>query len=107
MPEIKLTPATPGRLNKPAWFRTHEAAYGPVRKVGTEDGVVHVHDAYLDGEKIGAVVGILTDHGSTLRRWEPETPFTGVKQHGGTRFEALDALVRGHLPAPRQARAAA
>ena len=106
MPEIKLTPATPGRLNKPAWFRTHLATYGPVRKADGEKGPLHIHDVYLDGEKIGAVVGELTAPGSTLRRWKPETEPAGVKQHGSTRFEALDAIVRGHLPAPRLARAA-
>lgn len=106
MPEIKLTPATPGRLNKPAWFRTHEAAFGPVRKVDRDGLTVHIHDAYLDGEKIGAVVGTLTDQGSTLRRWAPETPVEGVKQHGATRFEALNVIVRAYLPAPRLTRAA-
>jgi hypothetical protein len=106
MPEIKLTPATPGRLNKPAWFRNHLAAYGPVRKADGEHGPVHIHDAYLDGELIGAVIGKLSEPGGSLRRWEPETGADGVKQHGTTRFEALDAIVRGHLPAPRLARAA-
>jgi hypothetical protein len=106
MPESKLTPATPGRLNKPAWFRSHQAAYGPARKVEGEHGPLNIHDVYLDGEKIGAVVGTLTAPGSTLRRWQPETPPNGVKQHGFTRFEALDAIVRGHLPAPRLARTA-
>ena len=106
MPDIKLTPAKPGRLNKPAWFRSHQAAYGPVRREDEAGGVLHIHDVYLDGEIIGAVVGRLTEAGGSLRRWEPQVSVEGVRQHGGTRFEALDAIVRNHLPAPRLARAA-
>lgn len=103
---IPLTPAKPGRLNRPAWFRTHVAGLGPVRKTDGEHGPVHTHDAYLDGELIGAVVGTLTEPGG-LRRWAPATETQGIRPHGTTRFEAIDALVRAHLPAPRASSLAA
>lgn len=106
MPDIKLAPAKPGRLNKPAWFRTHQAFFGPVRKEDGDHSPLHIHDVYLDGVIIGAVVGRLSEPGGSLRRWEAQTLPDGIRQHGSTRFEALDAVVRGHLPAPRLARAA-
>lgn len=106
MPDLQLVPAKPGRLNKPAWFRSHQAFYGPVRKEAGDNGPVHIHDVYLDGEIIGAVVGKLPETGGSLRRWEAQRLAAGTRQHGSTRFEALDAVVRGHLPAPRLARVA-
>jgi hypothetical protein len=63
--------------------------------------------SYPDGETVGTVVGTLTGPESALRRWERETPVDGVMPHGATRFEALDAIVRGRLPTPRLARSAA
>lgn len=107
MPEIKLTPARPGRLNRPAWFRAHTADYGPARRTDGVHGPVNAHDVYLDGENIGTVIGTLTAPGSSLRSWAPETLVDGITPHGSTRFEAMDAIVRGFLPAARAGKVAA
>ncbi len=102
MPETRLTPAQPGRLNKPAWFRRHCAAFGPVRKAPSELGPVTIYDVYLDGKPIGSVTGTLRSTVGTLRAWAPDRCAPGVRQHGVSRFEAVDALVRTHLTATQQ-----
>lgn len=92
MPELILKPVTPGRLNKPAWYRTRTAETGPDSK--NDDGTVTV-DVYLDGERIGSVTGGARN--KAVREWAPDRIGDGVKQHGPVRFQAIDALVRTHL----------
>lgn len=92
MPEQILKPVSPGRLNKPAWFRTRTAETGPETK--NEDGSVTA-DVYLDGERIGYVRGSALI--KTVRHWAPSRIGDGVRQHGTARFNAIDALVRTHL----------
>lgn len=104
----KFTPVSPGRLNRPAWHRTHLAEFGPVSKTPGEYGSLTTYDVYLNRELIGSVTGTPKTRperpGSgamvpdgTLRRWAPDRLAEGVTQHGDTRFEAVDALVRSHL----------
>src|SRR5690349_19186299 len=92
MPELTLKPVTPGRLNKPAWYRTHTAETGPDTR--NDDGTVTV-DVYLDGERIGHITGGARQ--KTVREWTAGRTGNGIKQHGATRFNAIDALVRTHL----------
>lgn len=92
MPELILKPVTPGRLNKPAWYRTRTAETGPDTR--NDDGTVTV-DVYLDGERIGSVTGGARD--KTVREWAPSRIGDGVRQHGTARFQAIDALVRTYL----------
>lgn len=96
MPEIKLKPVTPGKLNKPAWYRTRTAELGPDHKAGEGAASLVTSDVYLDGERIGSVTGTLKPN-STVRDWVPDRTGAGIKQHGTTRFHAVDALVRTHL----------
>lgn len=93
MPELILKPVTPGRLNKPAWYRTRTAEVGPDTK--NDDGTVTA-DVYLDGERIGSVTGT-AKAGKPGREWAPNRLGNGVNQHGPARFQAIDALVRNHL----------
>ncbi|GAA4035093.1 hypothetical protein GCM10023063_19320 [Arthrobacter methylotrophus] len=96
MPEIKLKPVTPGKLNKPAWYRTHVAELGPDHKAGEGSASLVTADLYLDGELIGSVTGTLKAN-SAVREWIPDRIGAGIKQHGTARFNAVDALVRTHL----------
>lgn len=97
MPEISLTAVIPGRLNKPAWFRTRTAELGPVRKTDSPAGALATYDTYLDGELIGSVTGTPRGTGS-LRAWSPDQELApGITAHGTSRFEAVDALVRSRL----------
>lgn len=108
MTQPAFTPVSAGRLNKPAWYRTHVAEFGQVRKAAGEYGSVTTYDVYLNRVHIGSVAGTLKTRperpGSdvlvvvgTLRNWTPDRLATGINQHGTTRFEAADALVRSHL----------
>jgi hypothetical protein len=96
MPEQILRPVTPGRLNKPAWYRTHVAELGPDHRAGEGPASLVTADVFLDGELIGSVTGTLKTN-SAVREWIPDRIGTGIRQHGGTRFNAIDALVRTHL----------
>ncbi|WP_120949963.1 hypothetical protein [Arthrobacter oryzae] len=96
MPEIKRRPVTPGKMNKPAWYRTRTAELGPDHKAGEGSASLTTADVYLDGQLIGSVTGALKPN-STVRDWTPSRTGSGVKQHGPTRFHAVDALVRTHL----------
>jgi hypothetical protein len=115
MPEIELTPVAAGRLNKPSWHRSHTAALGPVRTADGEHGPINTYDVYLDGERIGSISGSpklrperpgsdIMIRARSLRLWTANDLPEGTTQHGTTRFEAVDALVRAHLPAPRVSR---
>lgn len=101
MPELKLKPVSPGRLNRPAWSRTHTAELGPDTRAGDGDASLTTTDVYLDGALIGSVTGV-SRPGSALRDWTADRTAPGVKQHGTTRFHAVDALVRTHLTEVRQ-----
>ncbi|SDL30575.1 hypothetical protein [Arthrobacter sp. ok362] len=70
MPDIKLKPVTPGKLNKPAWFRTRTGELGPDHKAGEGAASLVTADVYLDGERIGSVPGALKPN-STVREWTP------------------------------------
>jgi hypothetical protein len=96
MPEMKLKPVTPGKLNKPAWYRTWTAELGPDRKTGEGSASLVTADVYLDGDRIGSVTGTLKPN-TAVREWVPDRTGGGIKQHGTTRFHAVDALVRTHL----------
>jgi hypothetical protein len=96
MPELKLKPVTPGKLNKPAWYRTRTAELGPDHKAGEGAASLVTTEVYLDGEPIGAVTGSLKPN-STVREWVPDRIGPSIKQHGTARFNAVDALVRTHL----------
>lgn len=96
MPEIKRRPVAPGKLNKPAWYRTRTAELGPDAKAGEGSASLTTADVFLDGVLIGSVTGALKPN-STLREWTPSRTGAGIKQHGTTRFHAVDALVRTHL----------
>lgn len=96
MTDIKLKPVTPDKLNRPAWFRTRTAELGPDQKAGEGAASLLTADVYLDGERIGSVTGALKPN-SAVREWAPDRIGTGIKQHGTTRFHAIDALVRTHL----------
>jgi hypothetical protein len=96
MSEMKLKPVTPGRLNKPAWYRTHVAELGPDNRVGEGPASLVTADVYLDGELIGSVTGTPKAN-SAVREWITDRVGAGIKQHGRTRFNAIDALVRTHL----------
>lgn len=108
MSPSQFTPVSPGRLNRPAWHRSYLAEFGPVRKTPGEFGSVTAYDVYLNRVHIGAVTGtrktkpehpgsdLLIPDG-TLRLWSPDRTADGTIQHGDTRFEAVDALVRTHL----------
>lgn len=96
MPDKKLKPVTPGKLNKPAWMRTRTAELGPDRKAGAGAASLVTADVYLDGELIGSVTG-LPKANSTVREWIPDRTGAGITQHGPARFQAIDALVRTHL----------
>ena len=100
MPDVKLKPVTPDRLNRPAWSRTHTAELGPDNKAGEGAASLATADVYLDGELSGSVTGTLRP-GNTVRDWTPSRTGAGVKQHGTTRFHAVDALVRSHLTEER------
>lgn len=103
MPEIPLTLVTPGRLNKPAWYRTRTAELGPVRKSDSPAGPLTSYNVYLDGELIGSVSGTLKAPTGTLRLWAPDQELAaGVTPRGNSRFEAVDALVRTRLVETRQ-----
>jgi hypothetical protein len=109
----KFTPVKPGRLNKPAWHRSNVAEFGPVRKAPGDYGPLTTYDVYLNRQLIGSVTGTpktrpehpgsdtLVPDG-TLRVWAPDRLAVGVAQHGDTRFEAVDALVRTHLTETQQ-----
>lgn len=108
MSPSKFTPVSPGRHNKPAWHRSNVAEFGPVRKEPGDYGSLTTYDVYLNRQLIGSVTGtpktrperpgsdVLVPDG-TLRLWTPDRLAAGVTQHGDTRFEAVDALVRSHL----------
>ncbi|MDF9749064.1 hypothetical protein [Arthrobacter sp. ES3-54] len=96
MTDIKLKPVTPGKLNRPAWFRTRTAELGPDHKVGEGAASLLTADVYLDGERIGSVTGALKPN-SAVREWTPDRIGATIKQHGTTRFHAIDALVRTQL----------
>jgi hypothetical protein len=96
MPELKLKPVSPGKMNRPAWMRTRTAELGSDRKAGEGPASLSTADVYLDGEHIGSVTGVLKP-GSAARAWAPDRIGPGIKQHGDTRFQAIDALVRTHL----------
>lgn len=108
MSPTKFTPVSPGRINRPAWHRTNVAEFGPVRKEPGDYGSLTTYDVYLNRQLIGSVTGtpktrperpgsdVLVPDG-TLRLWAPDRLAAGVKQHGVSRFEAVDALVRSHL----------
>ncbi|MBG0738920.1 hypothetical protein IV500_05720 [Paeniglutamicibacter antarcticus] len=96
MPEMNLRPVTTGKLNRPAWMRTHTAALGPDHRAGEGIASLTTSDVFLDGELIGSVTGTLKP-GTALRAWVSDRVGAGVKQHGDTRFHAVDALVRTHL----------
>ncbi|WP_026538719.1 hypothetical protein [Arthrobacter sp. 9MFCol3.1] len=95
MTDLKLKTVTPGKLNKPAWFRTRTAELGPDQKAGEGTGSLLTADVYLDGERIGSVTGALRPN-SAVRDWTPDRIGAGIKQHGTIRFHAIDALVRTH-----------
>lgn len=113
MSPSSFTVVSPGRLNRPAWHRSHLAEFGPVRKTPGDYGSLTTYDLYLNRHLIGSVTGtprtrperpgstVLIPEG-TLRRWAPDRLVAGVAQHGDTRFEAVDALVRSHLTEIRQ-----
>lgn len=96
MPELKLKPVSPGKLNRPAWYRTRTAELGPDCKAGEGAASLVTTDVYLDGQLIGSVTGSLKAN-SPVREWVPDRLGAGIKQHGSTRFQAVDALVRTHL----------
>lgn len=96
MPEMKLKPVSPGKLNKPAWYRTHVAELGPDQKAGEGAASLVTSEVYLNGEPIGSVTGALKAN-STVREWVPDRLGAGIKQHGPARFQAIDALVRTRL----------
>ena len=96
MPETKLKPVTPGKLNKPAWMRTRVAELGPDRKAGEGAAQIITADVYLDGELIGSITGV-PDPARAVKTWTADRNHSGVKQHGTARFQAVDALVRTHL----------
>jgi hypothetical protein len=101
MPDIKLKPVVAGRSNKPAWCRTHAAAYGPDVRAGEGDAQLTTTDVYLDGERTGSITGIPVP-GQKKTAWAADGIEPGVKQHRPTRFHAVDALVRSHLTELRQ-----
>ncbi|MDJ0354462.1 hypothetical protein [Pseudarthrobacter sp. PH31-O2] len=92
MPDLRLKPVTPGKLNRPAWMRTRTAELGPDVKAGEGPATLTTADVYLDGALIGSVTGAQKPN-STLRAWVPNRLGAGVNQHGDTRFQAIDALV--------------
>ena len=96
MPDIKLKPVVAGRSNKPVWYRARTAELGPDHKAGEGAASLATADVYLDGERIGSVTGALKPN-STVREWTRDRIGAGIKQHGTTRFHAIDALVRTHL----------
>lgn len=96
MPEMKLKPVSPGKLNRPAWMRTRVAELGPDHKAGEGAASLVTTEVYLDGEPIGSVTGSLKAN-SAVREWVPDRLDASVKQHGPARFQAVDALVRTHL----------
>lgn len=96
MPQIKLKPVVPGNFNRPAWFRTRTAEYGPDRKAGEGASQIVTTDVYLDGELIGSITGV-PDPARAVKTWTADRTHPGVKQHGTARFQAVDALVRTHL----------
>lgn len=98
MSELKLNlkPVTPGKLNKPAWYRTHTAELGPDNRAGEGAASLVTSDVYLDGKLIGSVTGSLKAN-ITVREWVPDRLGAGIRQHGTARFQAIDALVRTHL----------
>lgn len=93
---MKLKPVSPGKLNRPAWYRAHIAELGPDHKAGEGTASLVTSDVFLDGELIGSVTGALKAD-SPVREWVPDRIGTAVKQHGPARFQAIDALVRTHL----------
>lgn len=113
MSPSQFTPVSPGRTNRPAWHRTNVAEFGPVRKEPGDYGALTTYDVYLNRQHIGSVTGtpktrpekagsdVLVADG-TLRLWAPDRLAQGVAQHGQSRFEAVDALVRTHLTETQQ-----
>jgi hypothetical protein len=95
MPELKLKPVTPGKLNKPAWYRTRRAELGPDHKAGEGAASLVTTEVYLDGEPVGSITGTLKPN-STVRDWTPSRTGAGIK-HSTARCHAVDALVRTHL----------
>ncbi|MDQ0732180.1 hypothetical protein [Arthrobacter sp. B1I2] len=89
MSELILKPVTPGRLVPNPY-----AQLGPLTK--SEDGAVVTAHVYLDGERIGFVVGT-TAPGKTVREWarQPRRGRDHPARHA--RFNPVDALVRTHL----------
>lgn len=96
MPKILRKPVTANRLNKPAWYRTRTAEFGPDTKAGEGDAQIATAEIFLDGELIGSITGIRTP-GRSANTWTSDRIHPGVTQHGPTRFHAVDALVRTHL----------
>ncbi|WP_427174627.1 hypothetical protein [Arthrobacter sp. 92] len=96
MPALKLKPVAPGKLNKPAWFRTRTAELGPDHKAGEGAASLVTTGVYLDGERIGSVTGSLKAN-SLVRDWIPDRLGDGITQHSTARFHAVDGLVRTHL----------
>lgn len=96
MPEIKLRPVVAGKSNKPAWCRTHTAAYGPDARTGEGDAQLITTDVYLDGEPIGSITGVPVAVQKPFA-WAAAGIEPGVKQYSTSRFHAVDALVRNHL----------
>ncbi|HEX9088868.1 MAG TPA: hypothetical protein VF867_15225 [Arthrobacter sp.] len=101
MSDLKLKPVSPGKLNRPAWMRTRVAEQGPDHKAGEGAASLVTSEVYLDGELIGSVTGAPKAN-STVREWIPDHLGGGTKQHGDTRFNAIDALVRTHLTERQQ-----
>lgn len=96
MPKIQRKPVTAGQFNKPAWFRTRTAEFGPDIKAGEGAAQIATAEIFLDGERIGSITGIRTP-GRSANNWTADRIHPGVKQHGTTRFHAADALVRTYL----------
>jgi hypothetical protein len=96
MPENTRKPVVPGNFNKPVWFRTRTAEYGPDMKSGEGSALVVTTEVFLDGERIGSITGIPVP-GRAIKTWTANRIHPGVKQHGTARFNAVDAVVRTHL----------
>ncbi|HEX9227501.1 MAG TPA: hypothetical protein VF885_12735 [Arthrobacter sp.] len=96
MPKIQRKPVTAGQFNRPAWFRTRTAEFGPDTKAGEGAAQIATAEIFLDGELIGSITGTRTP-GRSAYTWAADGIHPGVQQHGPTRFHAVDALVRTHL----------
>lgn len=95
MPEMKLKPVTPGKLNKPAWYSTRTGELGPDNRAGEGVASLVTAEDYRDGMLIGIGTGAPKAE-SNLRTWIPDCLSAGIKQHGNTLFNVIDPLVRTH-----------